>query len=207
MHMGLFDFFRRKRSNPIFEQNKSIVLRHLEILKDCEKLVNTSSNFETVLSRAEELLDEIAIIASYEESLGSEFIINCGLRFKREGETFRSLYEEIQNEIPDVLCYAIDRCLDAEIDSALKLKTKSGQERRIINWVNKIKSFDRIPRKTLTYIESLPALDALREPAITVTCHMCSHEFCARPHAYRDYIVYCPKCDQRLYVDTSKSEE
>lgn len=205
--MGFLDLLRRRRNDPIFEQNKAMVLRHFEILRECEKFVNTSLNFETVLRRSEDLLNEIRFISSYEEAFGAEFIKKCGLTFKREGSTFSSLLEEIRSEIPSVLSYAVDRCLDAEIDSALKLKTKSGQEKRIMNWVSKIRSFDRVPLETLNYIESLPALDALREPAVTVTCRSCFNEFRVRPHAYRDYVVYCPKCDQKFRVNTSKREQ
>ena len=199
--MGLFDFLRRRRGVSVFELNKSVVLRHMEIVKDCENLINTSKNFEAVLRRSEDLLEELHIISTYEDTLGSDFIARCGLTFKREGETFSSMLEEIQSDLPGVLCYAVDRCLDAEIDSALKLKTKSGQEKRIINWINKIKCLDRVPLKTLQHIESLPVLDALREPSLTVTCPACSHEFRVRPHAYRNYIVYCPQCDREFKAD------
>ena len=170
-------------------------------------LLLTNFGSSILMRRSEDLLNEIRFISSYEEAFGAEFIKKCGSTFKREGSTFSSLLEEIRSEIPSVLTYAIDRCLDAEIDSALKLKTKSGQEKRIMNWVNKIRSFDRVPLETLNYIESLPALDALREPAVTVICRSCFNEFRVRPHAYRNYVVYCPKCDQKLRVNTSKREQ
>lgn len=179
------------------------MIRHYEILADCDELVHTSKNFETVLNRYYESLDELSFIASYEEAFGPEYLAQCGLKIKTDGGSVANLWEKIRANGAAILNAAVDRCLDAEIDAALKLKTSRGRETRICTFVDKIQSLDGVPVEVLKYVGSLPVIDALREPAVIVTCKSCGHKFRARPHAYKKYLLDCPKCGQGLRVDTS----
>lgn len=201
--MGVFDLLKRRRPMRMSEADRRILIRHYEILADCDELVHTSSNFETVLCRYYESLDELAFIASYEDAFGPEYLAQCGLRIKTAGGSVSDLWEKIRANGATILNAAVDRCLDAEIDAALKLKTSRGQEARIRAFVDKIQSLDGVPAEVLKYVGSLPVVDALREPAVMVTCKSCGHKFRARPHAYKKYLLDCPKCMQPLRVDTS----
>lgn len=184
------------------DADRRILIRHYEILSDCDELVHTSKNFEIVLRRYDEMLNELAFIASYEDAFGSEYLAQCGLRIETDGGSVADLWEKIRTNEATILNAAVDRCLDAEIDAALKLKTKSGQEKRMLSWVDKMQGVEAVPVDTLKYLSTLPVLDALREPKVLATCR-CGVQFRCRPHAYQGYIVICPKCGQQLRVDTS----
>ena len=202
--MGIFNFLKHQNTKPVHmsDVDRRILIRHYEILVDCDELVHTSKNFEIVLRRYDEMLDELSFIASYEDAFGSEYLSQCGLRIKTDGGSVADLWEKIRTNGTTLLNAAVDRCLDAEIDAALKLKTKSGQEKRMLSWVDKMQSVEAVPADTLKYLSALPVLDALREPKVLATCR-CGVRFRCRPHAYLGYIVICPKCGQRLRVDTS----
>ena len=53
----------------------------MEILKDCEELVNSSNNFSTVLSRYDLLLQELSYFAAFEE-IGPDYLPSYGINFK-----------------------------------------------------------------------------------------------------------------------------
>lgn len=184
------------------DADRRILIRHYEILADCDELVHTSKNFEIVLRRYDEMLNELSFIASYEDAFGSEYLAQCGLRIETDGGSVADLWEKIRTNGATILNAAVDRCLDAEIDAALKLKTKSGQEKRMLSWIDKMQGVESVPVDTLKYLSTLPVLDALREPKVLATCR-CGVQFRCRPHAYQGYIVICPKCGQQLRVDTS----
>lgn len=68
--MGLFGFAKRRGahgSDHVLEADRADLARHFEILRDCEELVYTSANFETVLRRYDGLLDELSYIGAYEK--------------------------------------------------------------------------------------------------------------------------------------------
>ena len=46
------------------DADRRILIRHYEILADCDELVHTSKNFEIVLRRYDEMLNELSFIAS-----------------------------------------------------------------------------------------------------------------------------------------------
>lgn len=200
--MSLFDLFKKKNA-PAYDRAHEIqrreLLRHYEILLDCEDLVNNSPNFSTVVSRYDLLLDELAYFAAF-DAYGDKYLRQFGITFKT---TATSLWKSARDGQAAFLNNAADRLLDLEIDDALALNTKSGQEKRMTAWVDKMQSVDGVPADTLKYIGSLPVLDALREPKVLVTCR-CGNQFRARPHAYQSYLAICPKCGQRLRVNTSK---
>ena len=162
--------------------------------------MNNSPNFSTIVSRYDLLLDELAYFAAF-DVYGEDYLRQFGITFKTSATT---LWEAARNGMAAALNNAADRLLDLEIDGALTLKTKSGQEKRMVAWVDKMQAVDAVPAETLKYIGALPVLDALREPKVLVTCR-CGNQFPARPHAYQNYLAICPKCRQRLRVDTSKA--
>ena len=63
------------------EAQRRELLRHMEILKDCEELVNSSNNFSTVLSRYDLLLQELSYFAAFEE-IGPDYLPSYGINFK-----------------------------------------------------------------------------------------------------------------------------
>ena len=63
------------------EVQRCELLRHMEILKDCEELVNSSNNFSTVLSRYDLLLQELSYFAAFEE-IGPDYLPSYGINFK-----------------------------------------------------------------------------------------------------------------------------
>lgn len=203
--MGLFDFLNRQKvksamADSVFNADHTDLYRHLEILKDCEELVNTSTNFETVLHRCEALIDELFYFCSWETYAGSEALAQHGIKFQTPPS---ALWQSAREQMPTVLCAAVDRALDAEIDAALKLKTSRGQEKRMLAFVEKVQGLDGVPADVLKYVSQLPAVDAMREPAVIVTCKSCGNKFRARPHAYKGFLLTCPKCEQQLRVNTS----
>ena len=62
------------------EAQRRELLRHMEILKDCEELVNSSNNFSTVLSRYDLLLQELSYFAAFEE-IGPDYLPSYGINF------------------------------------------------------------------------------------------------------------------------------
>ena len=201
--MGIFDYFKNKTARPAgraADGQRGELLRHYEILKDCEDMVNHSANFSVVVSRFDRLLDELGYFASF-DAFGPDYLMQYGITFKTAATDL--WHSTFQNRAA-ILSAAVDRILDLEIDAALELKTKSGQENRMLSYVNKIQNAEGVPADVLKYVAGIPVLDALREPAVVVTCRACGNEFRARPHAYKGYFVDCPKCGQRLRADTSK---
>lgn len=200
--MGLFDAFKKKNSGPTgreYEIQRQELLRHYEILKDCEDLINNSPNFATVVSRYDLLLDELGYFAAF-DAYGYDYLQQYGFKFNPSAtDQWKSSFEKRAY----FLNVSLDRILDLEIDRALKLKTKSGQEKRMMSFVEKIGDVDGVPADTLKYAATLPVLDAMREPKVLVTCRTCGHNFKDRPHAHKNYFVFCPQCGQKLRVDTS----
>jgi hypothetical protein len=198
--VGLRDIFGRRRPQASDEIKREL-LRHYEILKDCEDLINTSPDFSVVLRRFDLLLDELGYFAAY-EVYGVDYLERYGISFKTPAS---SLWKKTFDGRAEILNNAVDRLLDVEIDRALTLKTKSGQENRLLSFVDKIQSEEGVPMETMKYVASLPVLDALREPKVVITCK-CGHKFKGRPHAYQRYLISCPKCRRQLRVDTSGAD-
>lgn len=199
--MGLFDAFKKKNSRPSgreYEIQRRELLRHYEILKDCEDLINNSPDFATVVSRYDLMLDELGYFAAWEE-YGVDYLQQYGFTFKTPASV---MWKSSFDGRAKYLNSAVDRLLDLEIDSALELKTKSGQEKRMMSWIDKLQAVEAVPADTLKYIVALPVLDALREPKVLVTCR-CGAQFHGRPHSYQGHVVICPKCGQKLRADTS----
>ena len=199
--VGLFDAFKKKNfgsSGQEYEIQRRELLRHYEILKDCEDLINNSPSFATVVLRYDLMLDELGYFAAW-ETYGVDYLQQYGFTFKTPAS---ALWKSSFDGKAKFLNSAVDRLLDLEIDGALVLKTKSGQEKRMLSWVDKMQGVESVPVDTLKYLSDLPVLDALRDPKVLTTCR-CGVQFRCRPHAYQGYIVICPKCGQRLRVDTS----
>ena len=171
----------------------------LEILKDCEELVNSSNNFSTVLSRYDLLLQELSYFAAFEE-IGPDYLPSYGINFKTPAS---ELWKRYFDNMAEYLNAAVDRILDAEIEKALALKTAAGQEKHMVAWVDKLQELEGVPAGTLQYINGLPVAAALREPKVSVSCP-CGNEFQGRPHAHKGFVLVCPKCGQKLRANTSK---
>ncbi len=200
--MGVFDLLKRKKSqhNSLdYEAARREILRHYELMKECEDLVNKSPNFSTVLKRFDLFLGELAYFAAF-DVYGTDYLEKYGIKFKT---TATDLWQRTIESQATILNGAIDRLLDVEIDRALELKTKLGQENRMNAFIREIQETDGVPFETLKYISTLPVLDALREPKVRVVCR-CGCSFVDRPHAYKGFFVTCPECRQQLRVDTSK---
>lgn len=181
------------------EMQRRELLRHMEILKDCEELVNSSNNFSTVLSRYDLLLQELSYFAAFEE-IGSDYLPSYGINFKTPAS---ELWKRYFDNMAEYLNAAVDRILDAEIEKALALKTAAGQEKHMVAWVDKLQELEGVPAGTLQYINGLPVAAALREPKVSVSCP-CGNEFQGRPHAHKGFVLVCPKCGQKLRANTSK---
>lgn len=181
------------------EAQRRELLRHMEILKDCEELVNSSNNFSTVLSRYDLLLQELSYFAAFEE-IGPDYLPSYGINFKTPAS---ELWKRYFDNMAEYLNAAVDRILDAEIEKALALKTAAGQEKHMAAWVDKLQELEGVPAGTLQYINELPVAAALREPKVSVSCP-CGNEFQGRPHAHKGFVLVCPKCGQKLRADTSK---
>lgn len=181
------------------EAQRRELLRHMEILKDCEELVNTSNNFSTVLSRYDLLLQELSYFAAFEE-IGPDYLPSYGINFKTPAS---ELWKRYFDNMAEYLNAAVDRILDAEIEKALALKTAAGQEKHMAAWVDKLQELEGVPAGTLQYINELPVAAALREPKVSVSCP-CGNEFQGRPHAHKGFVLVCPKCGQKLRANTSK---
>lgn len=181
------------------EMQRHELLRHMEILKDCEELVNSSNNFSTVLSRYDLLLQELSYFAAFEE-IGPDYLPSYGINFKTPAS---ELWKRYFDNMAEYLNAAVDRILDAEIEKALALKTAAGQEKHMVAWVDKLQELEGVPAGTLQYINGLPVAAALREPKVSVSCP-CGNEFQGRPHAHKGFVLVCPKCGQKLRANTSK---
>lgn len=181
------------------EAQRRELLRHMEILKDCEELVNSSNNFSTVLSRYDLLLQELSYFAAFEE-IGPDYLPSYGINFKTPAS---ELWKRYFDNMAKYLNAAVDRILDAEIEKALALKTAAGQEKHMAAWVDKLQELEGVPAGTLQYINELPVAAALREPKVSVSCP-CGNEFQGRPHAHKGFVLVCPKCGQKLRANTSK---
>lgn len=181
------------------EVQRRELLRHMEILKDCEELVNSSNNFSTVLSRYDLLLQELSYFAAFEE-IGPDYLPSYGINFKTPAS---ELWKRYFDNMAEYLNAAVDRILDAEIEKALALKTAAGQEKHMAAWVDKLQELEGVPAGTLQYINELPVAAALREPKVSVSCP-CGNEFQGRPHAHKGFVLVCPKCGQKLRANTSK---
>lgn len=181
------------------EAQRRELLRHMEILKDCEELVNSSNNFSTVLSRYDLLLQELSYFAAFEE-IGPDYLPSYGINFKTPAS---ELWKRYFDNMAEYLNAAVDRILDAEIEKALALKTAAGQEKHMAAWVDKLQELEGVPAGTLQYINELPVAAALREPKVSVSCP-CGNEFQGRPHAHKGFVLVCPKCGQKLRANTSK---
>ena len=181
------------------EAQRRELLRHMEILKDCEELVNASNNFSTVLSRYDLLLQELSYFAAFEE-IGPDYLPSYGINFKTPAS---ELWKRYFDNTAEYLNAAVDRILDAEIEKALALKTAAGQEKHMAAWVDKLQELEGVPAGTLQYINGLPVAAALREPKVSVSCP-CGNEFQGRPHAHKGFVLVCPKCGQKLRANTSK---
>lgn len=181
------------------EAQRRELLRHMEILKDCEELVNSSNNFSTVLSRYDLLLQELSYFAAFEE-IGSDYLPSYGINFKTPAS---ELWKRYFDNMAEYLNAAVDRILDAEIEKALALKTAAGQEKHMVAWADKLQELEGVPAGTLQYINGLPVIAALREPKVSVSCP-CGNEFQGRPHAHKGFVLVCPKCGQKLRANTSK---
>lgn len=181
------------------EMQRRELLRHMEILKDCEELVNSSNNFSTVLSRYDLLLQELSYFAAFEE-IGSDYLPSYGISFKTPAS---ELWKRYFDNMAEYLNAAVDRILDAEIEKALALKTAAGQEKHMVAWADKLQELEGVPAGTLQYINGLPVVAALREPKVSVSCP-CGNEFQGRPHAHKGFVLVCPKCGQKLRANTSK---
>lgn len=181
------------------EAQRRELLRHMEILKDCEELVNSSNNFSTVLSRYDLLLQELSYFAAFEE-IGPDYLPSYGINFKTPAS---ELWKRYFDNMAEYLNAAVDRILDVEIEKALTLKTAAGQEKRMAAWVDKLQELEGVPAGTLQYISGLPVAAALREPKVSVSCP-CGNEFQGRPHAHKGFVLVCPKCGQKLRANTSK---
>lgn len=181
------------------EAQRRELLRHMEILKDCEELVNSSNNFSTVLSRYDLLLQELSYFAAFEE-IGPDYLPSYGINFKTPAS---ELWKRYFDNMAEYLNAAVDRILDAEIEKALALKTAAGQEKHMAAWVDKLQELEGVPAGTLQYINGLPVAAALREPKVSVSCP-CGNEFQGRPHAHKGFVLVCPKCGQKLRANTSK---
>lgn len=181
------------------ESQRREFLRHMEILKDCEELVNSSNNFSTVLSRYDLLLQELSYFAAFEE-IGPDYLPSYGVNFKTPASELWKRYSE---NMAAYLNAAVDRILDVEIEKALALKTAAGQEKHMVTWADKLQELEGVPAGTLQYINELPVVAALREPKVSVSCP-CGNEFQGRPHAHKGFVLVCPKCGQKLRANTSK---
>ena len=181
------------------EVQRSELLRHMEILKDCEELVNSSNNFSTVLSRYDLLLQELSYFAAFEE-IGPDYLPSYGINFKTPAS---ELWKRYFDNMAEYLNAAVDRILDVEIEKALTLKTAAGQEKHMAAWADKLQELEGVPAGTLQYINGLPVAAALREPKVSVSCP-CGNEFQGRPHAHKGFVLVCPKCGQKLRANTSK---
>lgn len=181
------------------EAHRRELLRHMEILKDCEELVNSSNNFSTVLSRYDLLLQELSYFAAFEE-IGPDYLPSYGINFKTPAS---ELWKRYFDNMAEYLNAAVDRILDVEIEKALTLKTAAGQEKHMAAWVDKLQELEGVPAGTLQYINGLPVAAALREPKVSVSCP-CGNEFQGRPHAHKGFVLVCPKCGQKLRANTSK---
>lgn len=181
------------------EMQRRELLRHMEILKDCEELVNSSNNFSTVLSRYDLLLQELSYFAAFEE-IGPDYLPSYGINFKTPAS---ELWNRYFDNMAEYLNAAVDRILDAEIEKALALKTAAGQEKHMVAWADKLQELEGVPAGTLQYINGLPVVAALREPKVSVSCP-CGNEFQGRPHAHKGFVLVCPKCGQKLRANTSK---
>lgn len=181
------------------EAQRRELLRHMEILKDCEELVNSSNNFSTVLSRYDLLLQELSYFAAFEE-IGPDYLPSYGINFKTPAS---ELWKRYFDNMAEYLNTSVDRILDVEIEKALALKTAAGQEKHMVAWVDKLQELEGVPAGTLQYINGLPVAAALREPKVSVSCP-CGNEFQGRPHAHKGFVLVCPKCGQKLRANTSK---
>lgn len=140
------------------EVQRRELLRHMEILKDCEELVNSSNNFSTVLSRYDLLLQELSYFAAFEE-IGPDYLPSYGINFKTPAS---ELWKRYFDNMAEYLNAAVDRILDAEIEKALALKTAAGQEKHMVAWADKLQELEGVPAGTLQYINGLPVAAALR---------------------------------------------
>lgn len=181
------------------EVQRRELLRHMEILKDCEELVNSSNNFSTVLSRYDLLLQELSYFAAFEE-IGPDYLPSYGINFKTPAS---ELWKRYFDNMAEYLNAAVDRILDVEIEKALALKTAAGQEKHMVAWADKLQELEGVPAGTLQHINGLPVIAALREPKVSVSCP-CGNEFQGRPHAHKGFVLVCPKCGQKLRANTSK---
>ncbi len=99
---------------PIVENpQRQAILREIEILKDCERLVNDSADLEVVASRYELLLHKLDLLIAYPPETLAAFGISVGSPLESQKQTV------IESKVA-VFNQAIDRAFEQEHIAALE---------------------------------------------------------------------------------------
>jgi len=115
---------KNRQNQMIYAQNQQQLLRQLEILKDCEDLVNNSENLDTVAHRYDLLLEKLTFFLPYTEQQLSGY----GIHF---GKPVGAIMNEVSLNKTTIFCQAIDRAHEKWIRHAEEMKTQSGKERSL----------------------------------------------------------------------------
>lgn len=113
-----------RRNQAIYAQNRQQLLRQIEILNDCQNLVNDSENLDTVAHRYDLLLEKLTFFLPYTEQQLSGY----GIHF---GKPVAAIMNEISLNKATIFCQAIDRAHEKWIRRAEEMKTQSGKERSL----------------------------------------------------------------------------
>ncbi len=125
-----------------------IIRRDCQIMTDCVNFVNTSNNLSTVLSRFNLLLTVLERLMLYsQEELDSE-----GVSFP---VPLSVKYQEILDHKDAIINQAIDRAFEKVKDDALKLKTRNGQSRKMVQFVEESMDLEGISFGNRIHLEEI----------------------------------------------------
>ena len=121
------------------------ILRQCEIMDDSGKILNNSTNIETVINR----------MPVYEKSL--YFLTQCPdsvlkkLRLKSQAQ-FKDMYNAWLGKKAGVINGAVSRSCKASIHHARTLKTEKGQFKHMLDFCNKSLKIPGLPKASVDFL-------------------------------------------------------
>ena len=119
--MGIFDFFKKTTSSHISDSEIYGIQHQIQIMKDCQELVNDSKSIEVVLRRYNMLLSTLKKLNTY----SPESILQAGHSFSKP---ISKIYSDIVSNRTAILEQAIVRNIEHNINS---VKTQSAKYKKL----------------------------------------------------------------------------
>ena len=131
--------------------NKATIARTIEIMADCQRLVNESSSFDVVARRYEMLLEKLDELSGYSQAE----LEGYGFSF---GQPVSSIKQNIVDNDVTIICQALDRAFAKEMSRIQTLKTPKGKENALNRFCESvcqiINDYD-LPSECYSYLQDL----------------------------------------------------